>query len=355
MVLAPLLLALVALLGCAGQDDAAMDDPDRDPWWGQSFTDTLALTSEMQRHIFRHQHPASCGRSQRFLAWRMHNLSLAADVHMLSWGLARAINENRVLVLAPGSGWRHAPPGKSLGFFFRPLTNCTDADVGAATDVLDSATIPVPPPNEIKWMWTAKDKLPLPTGELLKGFEKVGVTWWRAQTTRYTVRPLQWLGDLIDAARSRSPVPQDAICMHIHRQETGDAMADVPKPVDFYEEADNIRRLQGFVDSIFITTWDPDLVEVFRRTVGTRKASTGWKIATPDLEPLLVPVAAHGEGAVDATRQLVWAHMHLDCSYYVATRNSHLSRLIDELRMTMDGLGKLVINLNGPPQYGNIG
>ena len=311
-------------------------------------TDNMPLTVPMQQRIFRHQHPADC-RAQAFLLWHLHNWTLAADLHMLSWGLAKAMNEGKVLILA--SGWAHAAPG-GFEHFFQPLTNCTLEDA-AATAARNADSRAVPLPDKVEWEWAnPRHQAPRPTCELLHGWDRMGVSWWRAQTTRYFVRPQAWLeaspGATAEALGLR--IPPDTVSMAFHTDEPYDTMPYSAKLEDFFEEAENVRALKPQVRTVFLTARDPAVVAQARGKWGGR-----WDILTLAPEAALVPPAPPDERTARAHRTLVELNLHLQCDYFVVTRLSHFTRLIDEVRVTSGKFNRLVIALNGPPQYGKIG
>eukprot|EP00667_Euglena_gracilis_P013127 EG_transcript_13538 len=314
--------------------------------------DNMPLTRPTQQMIYDHQHPNDC-RAKAFLLWHFHNLTFAVDLHMLSWGLAKAMNEKKVLFLA--SNWKFAEGATKPGFehFFEPITNCTWEDVQLSTlasQNADSRSIAVP--DKLEWEWSnPRHAPPKPTCELLHGWDKMGVSWWRGMTTRYFIRPRSWVAKsvAVTAEAVGLHIPAHTVSMAVHTDELHDTMPFAAKLEDFFEEAENIRLLRPYVRTVFLTSRSADTLRQARAKWGSR-----WDVLSLPPEAPLVPPAAAGS-AGQTHRQLVELFLHLKCDVFVVTRLSHVTRLMDEVRVTSGMFNRLVVALNGPPQYGKIG
>ncbi|KAL0918459.1 hypothetical protein M5K25_010468 [Dendrobium thyrsiflorum] len=182
------------------------------PWVLGSDEDNFPLTRLVQRHLWIHQHPQNCNKSNlRFLVadWeRLPGFGIGAQLAGMAGLLAIAINENRILVTGyynradhggcQGSSHAHW----SCYFFPETAQECRDRanDLMKTKEAWDDHIITVKDNYTSKEIWSGR--IPRVWGEpwnylqpttdvdgnLLRHHRKMDCRWWRAQALRYLMR-----------------------------------------------------------------------------------------------------------------------------------------------------------------------
>eukprot|EP00455_Lapot_gusevi_P013804 TRINITY_DN16809_c0_g1_i5.p1 TRINITY_DN16809_c0_g1~~TRINITY_DN16809_c0_g1_i5.p1 ORF type:complete len:386 (-),score=52.82 TRINITY_DN16809_c0_g1_i5:22-1179(-) len=317
------------------------------PWF--TGGDNLQGTAEFQQWLYRYQHPMTCD-NQRFLVWRMWQHGIGSDIHGLSYGLAVAIMMGRILLIDDvNTPWMYAqnvaPP--SLHYYFVPISNCTlqhAQPIQYYANHTSAATFRSI--YSVRHRESGGMKAQYPLSSIPPRWRHLGLSWWRAQSTRYLLRKIQppLAEALCRVKQEIAPYgfPRPLISVHVRHGDKWIEMDLLPFS-QYMAAAEAIRKQNPLVRTIFLSTENQHVIEQAR----TYK---NWTfLYTHNLRLNVSPMESASVlgWETEAMISFVNLYLALEGDYFIGTRKSNWCRLIDELRQTGNKMSNGYVNLGG--------
>lgn len=317
----------------------------------EDFCDTRYSPEEMrevQDRIWRAQHPPDCRKARLFFFTSQRDdgsgLGVGCVVHALSAALGQALADGRVLVPVGNFFFSevvpYVCPERTLWCYFYPITNCTLQNSFEEGETLERSARIIRrsdlPPYPERMVWNDNTVYELNFGYWLPEYQSTrSIFWWRSVSSKYLLRPREWLLEHTERERRRTfppdgKVPHPLLTIHVRH---GDKFREAP-PLNLSAYVDAAKRsgiLEGYgVRDIFLSTEDQAVVSDARLFPEFR-----WHIT--DLPRLnLAPAQSAiklgrlAEAAISFSQLLIG----IEGDFYALTRSSNWGRLLDELRKT---------------------
>lgn len=246
------------------------------------------------RFLWEHQHPTPAVCSKRNALVYMHDRAywgFAANVHFMTVAFNYALAFNRTFLSMESDHWNYGGRDCRYGWqcYFHPLSSCSERDVW------EPYTVPI----RLDHWWDHRGYLYRidthearslyygnvdgPWQEVIgnrrgphggpvrqwipEQFRHRGLLWWRAQLTRYLVRPKAWVLGYIDQRRAALGLPVtpvgalSVVGLHVRR---GDKSYDQYQG-SFFGSIDSYiakaHALNPLATTVFISTDDPAVIE----------------------------------------------------------------------------------------------
>ena len=331
-------------------------------WLGTNTVagDMLFGTSVTQHFIWHHQNPLECS-NKKFLVYasdepfKNYGHGIGSTLHIATWALAKAMDTDRILILAPTPDGVWSQGKFCDGYdnlhdcYFEPTSTCSYNDAVGEVSFDDIAYIDDDVEQhhlrvvrcDIGFAMADAALVPTRLKALLHAspiaVEKL-YFYFRAQAVAYIVRPTGRTLAEIERRKQLQGwvgVPDGAISVHVRHGDKGIEMPLAPdneyalKAEQLIAEYPDLRRV------IFLSTEDAKSVEFF-------KQYSNWTVLSLDVprpdHDSVVGVTAYAQqiGAdEEMLNSLVNLDLALECSAWVGTIASNWDRLIEELRSTV--------------------
>jgi len=287
----------------------ASEAGEEQPWAHHSTGSDEAAAA---RFLWLHQHPADC--SKRNALVYMHDRAywgFAANVHFMTVAFNYALAFNRTFLAMESDHWNYGGRDCRYGWhcYFQPLSRCSERDVW------EPYTVPI----RLDHWWDhrgylyridTEDARTLHYGNVDGPWQEVignrrgphggpvrqwipelfrhkGLLWWRAQLTRYLMRPKGWVLGYINQRRHALSLPASPLAasgvigLHVRR---GDKSYDQYQG-SFFGSIDSYiskaRLLNPQATTLFVSTDDPAVIDGIPLTAQRHKLH----IIYDDLEP----------------------------------------------------------------------
>lgn len=331
------------------------------------------------RFLWEHQHPAAC--SERKALVYMHDRAywgFAANVHFMTVAFNYALAFNRTFLSMESDHWNYGGRDCRYGWqcYFQPLSSCSEGDVW------EPYTLPI----RLDHWWDYRGYLYRvdtqgartlyygnvdgPWQEVIGNrrgphggpvrhwipelFRHKGLLWWRAQLTRYLMRPKGWVLGYINERRAALALPisplaaRGVVGLHVRR---GDKSYDQYQG-SFFGSIDSYiakaRALNPEATTIFVSTDDPAVIEGIPVTAHRHQMT----VIHDDLEPRFNGTHIYAPPGISLARwpafpgndpnvnttlyaletiKSIWL-LAFACEDFVGTVTSSMSRLIYQVR-----------------------
>ena len=327
------------------------------------------------RYLWEHQNPAGCS-SRKALVYQHDRAywGFAANVHFMTVAFNYALAFNRTFLPREADHWNYAGRDCRHGWhcYFQNLSRCTEYDVWEPHTLpvrldhwwdyrgylyrIDTSTSRVLYYANVDGPWqevignqrgpdggTVREWIPAQ-------FRDKGLLWWRAQLTRYLLRPKQWVLEYIIERRAAMSLPAYGVVgLHVRR---GDKAYDAYQgavfgSIDAY--ITKARALNPDAIAAYVSTDDPSVIDSLQYTEGRHNMTmyhdeleprfNGTHIyAPPGVSLARWPAFPGNDPNVNTTLyaletiKSIWL-LTFACEHFVGTVTSSMSRLIYQLRI----------------------
>jgi hypothetical protein len=332
------------------------------------------------RYLWEHQHPAECT-SQKALVF-MHDRAywgFTANVHFMTVAFNFALAFNRTFLPREADHWNYGGRDCRHGWhcYFQNLSQCTERDVWEPYSLpvrmedgfdyrgylyrINTSESRVLYYRNVDGPWLeAMREMRVPDGATVlewipAQFRDKGLLWWRAQLTRYLLRPKQWVLEYINERRAALSLPESPraargiIGLHVRR---GDKAYDAYQgsvfgSIDTYLA--KARALNPDAIAAYVSTDDPSVISSLPSTARRHNMT----MLHDDLEPRFNGTHVYAPPGVSLSRwpsfpgndpnvnttlyaletiKSIWL-LTFACEHFVGTVTSCMSRLIYQFRI----------------------